>query len=235
MTLEQHRVLKSAALDRDLHRLPRPITWGTTPTDASGHGRRDAVDDRRAARRAHRARADHDLQAEGLALHRARLRRRSRACSSGRSHSFYESSLRARPTGLPGRFLRHRHAGGRADASAVLVAMLALYAFRVIRVTEKLRAGIIAATGAVAAGLPRRQLRHADSSVRRCPYLHEQRPDRHRHQPGHRRHRGVQPAAGLRPDRERRPAGRAEVHGVVRRASRCWSRWSGCTSRSCGS
>ena len=96
----------------------------------------------------------------------------------------------------------------------VLFIMLFVYATRLIRVTEKLRMGIVVATSALclfyliamllsffgvgdAAGLQRDQVRD-------------------RLQPVRGRSGGVQPAAGLRLHREGRRDQRPQVHGVVR-------------------
>ena len=96
-----------------------------------------------------------------------------------------------------------------------LFALLFAYRSGLIRATENFKLGVVAATGGIA-------LLYLVSMVLgifgiNIPYIHESRPDRHRLQPVRGGDRGAEPGAGLRLHRERRRAGRAEVHGVVRR------------------
>ena len=96
-----------------------------------------------------------------------------------------------------------------------LFALLIAYRTGLIKATENFKLGVVAATGGIAllylvTHRPRlfRHQRAADPRVG---------TGRHRLQPVRRRHRGAEPGARLRLHRDRRRAGRAEVHGVVRR------------------
>ena len=98
---------------------------------------------------------------------------------------------------------------------AIFIAFLLIYRTHLIRVTDKLRIGIVAATGGVVL------LYLADLVLNlvgvHVSYLNEAvagsglRGERSRH-----RHRRVQPPARLRFHRARRRRGGAQVHGVVR-------------------
>ena len=112
-----------------------------------------------------------------------------------------------------------------------LVALLMAYRTGLIKATENFKLGVVAATGGIA-------LLYLVTIVLGLfgiddPASSTNRADRHRLQPVRGRDRGAEPGARLRLHRERASsrARRSTWSGTARSA--CWSRWSGCTSRSC--
>ena len=96
-----------------------------------------------------------------------------------------------------------------------LFVMLFVYQTGLVRVTEKLKAGIITATGALALFYLVTMLLSLFGVADAAGLQRD--PDGDRLQPAGGRPGGVQPAAGLRLHREGRLCRRAQVHGVVRR------------------
>ena len=97
----------------------------------------------------------------------------------------------------------------------VFAVMLFLYGTRIIKVTEKLRMGIVAATGAVLLVYVANMILTLFGA--NLPFLHDVGPSGHRHQPGDRRRGGLQPAPRLRLHRAGRRSRSAGQDGVVRR------------------
>ena len=97
----------------------------------------------------------------------------------------------------------------------VFAVMLFLYGTRIIKVTEKLRMGIVAATGAVLLVYVANMIFSLFGA--NLPFLHDAGPVGHRHQPGDRGRGGVQPAPRLRLHRAGRGRRSARQDGVVRR------------------
>ena len=152
----------------------------------------------------------HHLQEDVGAHHDADLRlpggpvpgRRSRGCTTSRCEGIVPIAV-----GL---------------TLGTLGALLLAYTSRLIKVTENFRLGLFAATGAIA-------LLYLVSFALgffgiRIPLIHEAGIVGHRVQRGGGRDRRPQPRPRLRLHRARLGHGRAQVHGVVRAPSACWSR-----------